>query len=215
MEDRSGSTKTYDFIINRRVEYDIQPRFSDWETWANHNDILPFFKGYASRHIEVIFSGKVPEKQGPFCTPRSFVMLSRVFGKMLTPEGKFNFDDRDERVFAEETALGLVGEAATQSIMSWVVIQTEAPSFDAIVANPMTTEVPAKLDVKSLIVYECAHKVEHKTLGPVSDYIRRLPRDFGLTFAAAAIARDHRLTSHPAMMKWIKENASLIAMVTT
>jgi hypothetical protein len=213
-EDRSGSTKSYDFVINRRGEIEIQPDVNSWEDWAVRNGVHPFFVAFAKSNVEVVFSGKVPDKQGPFCTPRSLVNLSRLLAPMATSEGHFPIGSKDEELMLLELATGMVGAGAANQLVVWMKTRTEVPDFNEIVAKPDKVKVPAKPDGKMLVCYDCAHRVSHTTVEPVVDYIMRLPPEFQVLFGAAAIKRDHRLIATPAFRnKFTKVNTSLLNLI--
>jgi hypothetical protein len=215
-EDRSGSTKSYDFVINRRAEIDIQPDVGAWEDWAVRAGVHPFFVAFAKRNPEVVFSGKVPDKQGPFCTPRSLVNLSRLFEGIMTPEGQFQISGKGEEMMALEMATGMIGAAASAHLVTWMKLRTETPDFADIVKDPANTKIPAKPDGVMMVCYDMAHRVDVTTIAPVVEYAMRLKPEFQITFGAAAIKRDHRLIAAPAMRdKFIKANTSLINLINS
>jgi len=214
-EDRSGSTKEYDFIINRRAEVHILPDVNAWEDWAVRNNIDPLYTAFAKRNIDVVFSGKVPDKQGPYCTPRTLVMLSHLFSKMQDASGALPVGDERQLSMMTEMASGLIGAAAADHFLTWCRMKTEVPDFETIVKDPAGTEIPSKPDGKMLVAYDCAHRITPETADKVIDYALRLPPDFQVTFGAAAIKRNFRLLSHPAFLKkFTPKNAGLIALIS-
>ncbi len=213
-EDRSGSTKEYDFIINRRAEIHIIPDVNAWEMWATRNEVDPLFIAFAKRNVDIVFSGKVPEKQGPYCTPRSLVMLSSLFSKLMDKSGALPVDDEKMLSLMTEMASGLIGMAAADHFLTWCRMKTEVPDFEAIVKNPLGTDIPKKPDGKMLVAYDCAHRVTPETADAVVGYAMRLPPDFQITFGAAAVRRNFRLLTVPAFrQKFIPNNSGLLALV--
>jgi len=83
-KDRSGVTKSFDFVINRRCEIDIQPDLQAWTEWANTSGVMPLTIAFANQNPHIVFSDTVPEKQGPWCTPRSLVMADRILSRLTT-----------------------------------------------------------------------------------------------------------------------------------
>ena len=213
-EDRSGSTKSYDFVINRRAEIEIQPDVNAWEDWAVRNGVHPFFTAFAKSNVEVVFSGKVPDKQGPFCTPRSLVNLSRLLAPLTDASGNFPVSSKADEMMLLELATGMIGAPAANQLVVWMKTRTETPAFDEIVANPENTKLPAKPDGKMLVCYDCAHRVTAQNVSPVVDYIMRLPPEFQILFGAAAIKRDHKLIATPAFReKFTKKNTTLLNLI--
>lgn len=217
-EDRSGSTKEYDFIINRRAEIHIRPDVKAWEDWAVRKSIPPLFIAFAVRNPEVTFSGRVPEKQGPYCTPRSLVMASNLMqhsGFIDPRTSQFvGLDDESTETVINEMLSGLIGAPATNALLTWARMKTEVPEFEQIVQDPKGAFIPDRPDAKMLVAYDMAHRVDEETVGKVIDYALRLPKEFQLVFGTAAVKRNFRLLQTKAFMeKFIPENQGIIALV--
>jgi hypothetical protein len=212
--DRSGVTKEFDFVINRRGEYDISDDIHAWEEWANTNGVSPLTIAFAMQNPQIIFSDGVPDKQGPWCTPRSLVMLDR---KMQVKQKRIGHFPDDAKTV--EGAMGLIGAGAAQ-YFAFVRLEKEMPKFEDIIANPTKVKVPKKPDAQMLVVYNLAHRVTAKTLPQVIDYIENggggegMGKEFAVTFAKAACKRTPELVIEPALRKWSTQNASLMAALT-
>lgn len=206
--DRSGVTKEFDFVINRRREYEITPNIEDWLDWADKNDVSYVTKAFAKDHPHLLFPEKVPDKQGPWMTARSLTMLDKSMRVKEKRTGQFPDDAQ-----TVEGAQGLIG-AATAPFFAHVRLAREMPKFEEIAKSPMTVKVPEKSDAQMLVVYNLAHRVDDKTLEPVIKYIERMPKEFAVTFAKSASKRDNTLIMHPAMRQWTMTNASLMAALS-
>src|SRR4029077_5314330 len=64
-KDRSGVTKGFDFVINRRNLYSVTPSVQAWMEWAMKNDVSHITMAFADAHPTLVFGDEVPEKQGP------------------------------------------------------------------------------------------------------------------------------------------------------
>lgn len=217
-EDRSGSTKEYDFIINRRAELHIRPDVKAWEDWAVRHDVPPLFTAFAVRNAEVVFSGRVPEKQGPYCTPRSLVMSANLMtkGGFIDPRTSqfIGLEDEGTETIVNEMLTGLLGAAATNALLVWARMKTEVPEFDVIVAQPKKAFIPERPDAKMLVCYDMAHRVTVQNTNAVIEYVLRLPKEMQLVFGLAAVKRNAKLLATAAMMdRFIPENQGLIALV--
>lgn len=206
--DRSGVTKEFDFVINRRGQYEITDDLDSWIEWASANGVSPLTIAFAQQNPQILFTDGVPDKQGPWCTPRSLVMLDRRMRVKATRMGQF--PDDAETV---EGAMGLIGAAAAQ-FFAFVKLERDMPRFERIVADPTKTKVAEKPDAQMLVVYNLAHRVDASTLPAVITYIERMPKEFAVTFAKAACRRDPSLVISPAMQKWSLQNASLMAAIS-
>ena len=215
-QDRSGVTKTFDFLINRRKEIHIEPDVSSWEKWAVANDIHPVFITFAVRNPQIVFESDVPAKQGPWCTPRSLVKLEQDFRAMADEEGKLpRFTDEHGRsnIAAMETAAGWIGSGAAMQMIQMIMLDQELPAYKDIVSHPTTAKVPKKADAQMLVCYQLASRVDDDTLAPIIQYVERMPEEFTITFGRSACARNNELVNTKAFGDWTRRNASLMMAI--
>lgn len=204
-EDRSGSTKNFDFIINRRAEFTVIADVEGWREWALTHGIDPLIVAFASKYPEVVFANKIPDKQAPFCTPRSLVKLGQVLPKRVDAAGKMKVDS-----ITSEIITGMIGQAAGLQLMAWIKLRHETPDWEDILKDPTGIEIPAKPDAQLMVCYECAHKVDTKTAAKCVSFIKRLPAQFSVTFAKAAVRRNYDLINTSAFTDWVSKNSSLL-----
>lgn len=205
--DRSGVTKSFDFVINRRAELPITPDLNSWNDWAHASGVGPTTILFANQHPEIVFAGEVPEKQGPFCTPRTLVMYDKVL-RNYTAGGKPT--DTPE---ALSMACSLIGDSAARAYFVFLRLEDEMPAFDDIIDKPEKVKVPAKPDGKMLVTYHLAHKVTPETMDPVVKYMSRFGDEFGVTFIKAAAKRDPNIARTPAFLEWCRKNSALMSAV--
>lgn len=207
-KDRSGSTKELDHLINRRMEIEIDDDIESLNEWMNKNDVHPLYKAFANQNTHIVFADGVPAQQGPWCTPRSMVEAARYHASLPSSDGIL----ADDAATLEEIA-GMIGEAAAAQLFAFVKMEKDMPTFDEIVANPMACKLPSKPDASMLICYNLAHRVKMDTATQVLMYIDRMPKEFAVIFGKAAVARDPMLITAKGFVKWIAENASLMAAI--
>ena len=209
-EDRSGSTKELDHLINRRMEIDVTDDINSWNEWAATKGVSPITMAFANQHPQIVFTQKVPEKQGPWCTPRSLVSADEYMQVVAKASAKGGFAD-DEMTMEEVS--GMIGAAAVSQFFAFVRLDREMPKFESIVKEPMAVKVPDKPDAQMLVCYNLAHRVDEKTAEPVIKYVDRMPKEFAVTFAQTACRRDFSLLRSTAFNSWAKNNASLMAAI--
>lgn len=207
-EDRSGSTKELDHLINRRMEIEITPDLESLLDWMDVNNVTPLTKSFTATYPEIVLTGKIPAKQGPWCTPRSLVGVDRYMEVLASDNGG---DLPSDPTTVEEVS-GMIGAASAQ-FFAHVKLQQEMPKYESIVAAPDKAKLPGKPDSQMLVCYNLAHRVSRADATPVIDYIKRMPKEFAVTFAKAACRRDNTLVSTPAFQKWAMENSSLMAAI--
>lgn len=207
-EDRSGSTKELDHLINRRMEVDIQPDLDSLVNWMTRNGVTPLTIAFVSSNAETVLHSKVPDKQMPWCTPRSLVQFDSYMQLLQGPSGDF---PTDSDILIEGN--GMIGEGAMRQFINTIRLAQDMPKFSQIVAAPDKVKVPEKPDAQMLVCFELAHRVDKDSALPVIKYIERMPKEFAVTFARAACNRDPKLVSTPAFNAWCMRNASLMAII--
>lgn len=206
--DRSGVTKSFDFVINRRLEVEVSPSVDAWTEWAMEHGIAPLTVAFANQNPHIVFEGKVPDKQGPWCTPRSLVMADNILQSL-----RGNGEDLPDGPETVELITGMIGAAASAQYFSFVRLEREMPKYEKIIASPDKVKVPEKPDAQMLVIYNLAHRVKVDELDAVITYIKRMPKEFSVTFARSACKLNPHLVASKAMNQWCADNASLMAAI--
>ena len=209
--DRSGVTKDFDFVINRRMEVSIADSIDAWKDWALGAGVSPMVLTFADQNPTIVFSDGVPEKQGPWCTPRSLVMAD----KLLQLKASRNNGVIPEDVATQTALAGLIGQGAMTSLMIFVKLEREMPKYEEIVRRPMETKTPTKPDSQMLVCYNLAHRVKPEDADAAIKYVERMPKEFAVTFATAAVKKTPAIVRTPPFQAWTKANSSLMASIAT
>lgn len=214
-KDRSGVTKAFDFVINRRIEINVDPSVSAWEKWAVDAGVDPLIQFFATQNPAIVFGGEVPKEQGPWCTPRSLVAAGDVLNAL-----RGNNPDREmpTDAAARELVAGTIGDAATLQLMSTLTLAYNMPSVASIIADPENAEVPRAPDACMLVVHQLAAYVDVDTIDPISTYVQRFPREFAVSFATQMMKRSSQefrrnILNTPAMSRWLVANGALYAAI--
>lgn len=206
--DRSGVTKSLDFVINRRMEIHISDDLESWLEWADKNGMMSLTKAFAEKNPQILFTEGVPDKQGPWCTPRSLAMADRLMQALRGDDAKMPTDSQ-----TLEDVSGIIGAAAAAQYFAFVRLQNEMPSLETILKDPAKARLPDQPDAQMLVVYELAARVKPEIASKVITYVKRLPDDFGVTFIKSVTNHTPTLVMHPDVRAWINERASLLAML--
>lgn len=207
-QDRSGSTKELDHLINRRQEIDIDDDIESLMDWMLENGVSPVTQHFARENTQIVFPTEIPKEQGPWCTPRSLCSADTYMQRLAGPKGELPMDND-----IKEEISGRIGRAASAQFFACVQLDREMPKFERIIADPKGVKVPDKADARMLISYKLAHMVDDKTAEPVITYMNRLPKEFSVTFASAACRRAPGLVRTKAFDAWAKENSALMAAI--
>lgn len=217
--DRSGSTKELDHLINRRGEIDVTDDIEGWKSWALKSGVHYAIVGFAESNPHIVFPDALPERQGPFCTPRSLVAAGEMLVTLAgDPRGQNGVPAEIEiptDTDAVEIAAAFIGQSAAAQLFATLRLDSQLPKMDVILANPLTARVPDAPDVQMLTAYKLASLATTQTLSPIIQYVGRLPADFSVTFAKSLVTRVPMFLAQPAMLEWTKKNSAIMALLAT
>jgi hypothetical protein len=207
---RQGSTKEQDFVINRKILLNATQSVAAWVDWATRHGVHPMFIAFAEEHVDVVFGGHLPEKQGPFMTCRSLVAGAKAATAGLMDDDGHILDDE---AFSE-TMIGAFGGPATRDLVTFLKFKDDVPDWKDIVAKPDTAKLPGNPGGQMMAAHICAANVDDKTVEPAVKYVRRLSKNIHIVFAKAATRRNFRLTNSKPFVKWTQEAPELATLIT-
>lgn len=215
---RYGVTKDFDFVINRRSEYNLMDDMESWLDWADKSykiegktwAVTPLIKAFAKQNPTILFEA-MPEQQRPWCTPRSLVSVDRFLQMVEKIEGKI---DTTSTAIAEGIA-AKIGVPAAGHLMGWLVFRVELPQYEQVVADPAGTPIPNKPDQKMLMAYELASRAKKDDVAAVIAYMERpeMGKDMSVSFIVSLCRRDKTMVVHPAVSAWTGRNSTLMSVV--
>lgn len=208
---RSGSTKELDHLINRRIEITVTPDLDSLLDWMSKHNTSHVTTTFTKQNPVVVLQSDVPEKQGPWCTPRSLC----EFDDYLRVATEFNNNVVPNDPIIKEEAEGSIGVAAAAQYFSFIKMELEAPSLQEILANPSGTAVPMRPDMQMLMCYKMAFAITKDNCGPIIEYMDRFGKEFAVTFAVSACQRQSKLALAPPFHRWAASNASLLAAISS
>jgi hypothetical protein len=128
-EDRSGSTKEYDHLINRRMEITLDDDIDALTDWMEKNGVHPVGITFAKQHPEIVLQDN-PKTQGPWCTPRSLVQCFTYLSSLSEDDGETLPVDQ----LTMEECGGMIGAGAVAQLTAMIRLGYEMPKFQEIVA---------------------------------------------------------------------------------
>jgi hypothetical protein len=207
---RSGVTKEFDLIINRVAWIKLTDDIVGTENALAEFGVLPPFLAFAHQHPEVVLSPGVPEKQGPWMTPRTLHKMNDFCVQRMKQLGTSKVPTDSATL---EGCAALVGMGAAELALRFARLEEEVPDISVIVADPNGAPLPESLDARYLICFSLAHRVTEKNAEKVLIYVDRLGKEFAVTFAKAVGARLPMIVLSPVFTAWAKGNSSLMALM--
>ena len=203
-EDRSGSGRDYDHMINRRMQVSVVPELEALITYGLNADWLPETLAFARNNSNIVLNSKVPDTQRPWCTPRS---LDRADEWVKT----CGFEKSDPLWLIGLG--GIIGQGEAGQYLATSECIDLLPTYPEVIKDPKNAKLPERTDAQMLAAYILAGKAEYDDMGPIITYMRRLPQSFALLFFTALRERDEHLTKHKAFGDWAIENYDLLAAI--
>jgi len=145
----------------------------------------------------IVFQDTVPEKAGPFCTPRTFCKVSHLIGKLSME--LFN-----------EAAAGYIGEGAAAEFVSFLRVAEELPAWEDIVKDPSKVSKPDRPDATYAVMQMVAHRVDASTAKPAFVYLKRLGKEFQVAGLKAVLRRCPQMVQTADFSSWLRENKDLV-----
>lgn len=196
--DRSGVRKLLAFVQNRLMEIAIQPHKDSLIDFMERNGMHPATISFVEAHPAEVLRDAIPDKPGPFCTPRSVCMLDPLIGTL--PMEQFT-----------EGAQGLLGEGAGAMFISHLRTYEDVPSFEEICNSPKGAKVPDRPDATYAVMQKIAFNVTGETVSPAFTYLRRLGREFQAAGLRSALKRCPTIVQQPEFAQWLKDNKELLS----
>lgn len=200
-KDRSGVSRELAFVTNRRIEINLTPDVKVWTEWAEKAGVHWMAIAWANAQPGLVFKDEVPDKPGPFCTPRSLVKLATLIEPL-----------KDEMALFTETAAGLIGEGAAAQFVAFMRVIDQLPTFAEIEADPMKAKLPdpQRPDAQYATMQMVSHHVQPKSAMAAFKYLGRLPKEFQIAGLRSTLARCPQVVQQPEFATWLRDNKDLI-----
>lgn len=185
-----------------------------WGEWAVGNDVSPEILAWVKENPHTlasytdasqagnkyIFNPKEPQKS--FVSPRSLVRASNILKRrhMTT-------------LNATITALqGTIGAPAANDLMSYVEVADSLPTWESIIKDPKTAQVPTSPAALCLLAFSAVQRVDRETITKFFEYLKRTPKELQSVFCITGMKNDDKkklfLTSQ-SFVEWMRENQYL------
>lgn len=196
--DRSGTVRSLAFIDNRKMQIQVRPDLDAFLDWGERNNIHHAALSFAKSHPGIVFRDSVPDKPGPFCTPRTLVKASHLLGK-LPPD-----------LFLEALG-GYIGEGAAAEFMTHMNVVDALPSWEDIVADPAAAKLPEnRPDATYAAMQMVSARVEGTTARPAFLYLKRMGKEFQVAGLKSVLKRCPAIVQTPDFATWLRDNKDLV-----
>lgn len=210
--DRSGVTKPPKHLVNRERTLQIEPDVGSWAVWAEEHKVHPMMVAFAKQKPGVVFTDKVPDGDGAFCTPRSFASAAHLLADIagVDSDGNPNMDIPVTNIIAEMVS-GDIGDGACAELFAYLKVSDQLPTIQEIEADPTKAKCPTELSASFAAAQMCLHYARNDNMDKLWTYCERLPRELQVTTAKSLVAKPGGiLLNSKALTSWVAKNKALI-----
>ena len=153
--------------INRIIPLHVsKPDADQWISWAIENDIAPEVIAWVRQFPHALASYLDPSQadnpyifnpkkvQSAFVSPRSLERVSNI----VRVRSKL---DADSLICAMS---GAIGEAASRDLQAYIEFSDQLPTWDSVIANPKTAQVPDSAGACAIVVFGAIAKVDKQSM---------------------------------------------------
>jgi hypothetical protein len=209
MQDRSGSTRELDHLINRRILIEVQDDIEAWADWAKGEKLLPETIQFAEENPQLLFEPR-PEDQRPWCTPRS---LHQVDIHLRSLMASFDTDKIPTDPLTQEEIKGGIGAPACAQFIKTIRLGQDCASYEEVISNPLGVTLPSRPDAQRLMSYKMASRVEVKDAAKVLAFMGRMPQEHMIMFVRMACQRNYEIALEPHFLAWCGKTSALTAVL--
>lgn len=192
-----------------------KPTADEWLQWATNNDIEPIVMAWVKQFPHALASyldetqGDNPYIYNPkkvqtaYVSPRSLHRVSNII------KNRARVDD-DALIAA---MAGTIGEAAARDMQAYIAYQDQLPTWEAIVENPKTTELPKTPGACGVLVFGAVQKVDKKSIAPFMEYVSRMSPEWQACFCinlAKNPSKQAIAFSSKAFADWVEQNEDIL-----
>lgn len=209
MEDRAGVTKMLSHVQNRVCSIEVEPDYEAWQKWAFENNIHPLSISFAKANAGEVFRLSVPKQPGPYATPRSLVLCSKML-EMSRTRDMHEMALPDDHI-AASIVKGYLGEAVLPKFLSHIRLANDLPTLEEVLDDPKGTKVPDRLDARFVMATSMAvHAKDEDRLRPILTYMRRLDVELQTLFVQSVVSRNPHALAVAEFSEWVQQNQKLI-----
>jgi hypothetical protein len=212
ISDRSVAYRLPTALANRFTHFEIDPKISDWSSWAWKNDIDAYIISFLKLQSDLLMKFDPGANRTAFPSPRSWSFVSRLSRL------------RDENIYLYMNAVqGTVGDAASQQFLAFLNYRNELPDpKDILEGKPY--ELPNQIDAQYVlmggIIRELLNNIQPERISSFFAYVNQY-EDTKFSDHAVVLVKEafhafkqadkfSNLLKHPEFDSWLSRNAAIM-----
>ena len=195
VEDKSGAQRIMSKLSNRMLNLTMEPNLDDFKDWGRMAGIPRIVLSYLTYRPGHLCEFDPARASNP--TPRSWEFVSKL-------------DLTLSRNLLLAMLTGYVGEGIATEFISFVELEAKLVHPDEIIKNPTTAAVPPDEMSKYVVCGALAEKASSKTFDAISQYVSRLPAEYGVLTVRESIRYDKSVAQTKSFRDWLVKNQNVI-----
>lgn len=199
----AGNLATDNAIVNemstamqsRVVHLEVSMNHADWIKWAIESDIDPKIITYIEHKPSILMKFDPNHDDKTYPCPRGWEFVSKII--VDTPF------ERDLLPLVQ----GAIGEGAGLEFYNFCQLKAHIPTFQQIISNPDTCEIPDKPSYKYLLASLITEHLDINNAPAVMTYLARMPTEYCYLVVRMGIRMKPKLLEVPAIDDWVTYNA--------
>ena len=189
--DKSGASRMLSHLLNRCVVFELQFDINGWADWAADNGVNPLAIDCAVAYEEDgFFADCVPNKDGPFCTPRSLVRAAQHLTAFTESDA---FDGMTIPSYVEALIAANIGDRAAGLLSRHIAMADKVPTAAEIFADPTGVNVPDETGYQLLAANRAINCADQSEAGEAAlAYIVRLRPDLQVSLGSKLLRASTR-----------------------
>ena len=155
-----------------------KPSVENWLIWASENKVSPLIQAFVHTFPRCLASYRDEgQEDNPYIFNPKNPMLSFVSPRSLE-KASVIINNRDKLGDnATMVALsGTIGKSASADMSAFLRLEKELPTFDEILKNPKTTNIPESISAQLLLMFQAVEKIKNQSsLTAFMNFLTRMP----------------------------------------
>ena len=171
----------WDSIVSLEVNAD------DWSQWAVNNNMPIELIAFLRARPELLLKFEPTKELTNSPCPRTWASVGRRLARGVN----------DFELFK-----GAVGQGAAHEFLAFLKLAKEAPSIDAILADPEGAAIPEEPSLKYLVASALAHKMTKQNITRAFKYLERMPAPFRVMSIRHAMTKNAEICNTKDFILW-------------
>ncbi len=184
-------------LQSRIVHFDLEVDHEIWIKWATQKGFDHRITSFINFKPGMLYTFKPDHSDRTYAAPRTWEFANDFMKNMA-------IDDPDMLPILS----GTITQGVTREFINFCQIFDKLPTIADIVMAPNQITVPNEPSILFALTGSIAHHANDTTLGPLMEFVLRLPAEFQIICMRQMMVRNSKLVTNKDVQKWLAINAN-------